>query len=500
LHTGTASLSAFARHAGCPGVAASSVVARVVAALTAGSATVYRSVGARIVGIPRTTSARGHVRRGVHATAATFARFSASAAFAAAQDAAEASPVSSGVVAADVVIQVELTSSAGHESDAESKTNLEHTELHGLERCARHLPSQFPNFHRTGRNFSRVKSCTHATDFPIVGFLTLTPWVTAEARVSLPRIVTHIYRIGADENGLGARLGPLVVTAVLARVSEEGSLAIGSRLPESIQQDLGDSKQLVSHADFRLGEAWARALCGGAASSPAELFSQLSLEGASLLRQPCPEQGILQCWSESGETFDAPNELVERLNGHRAALESRGVEIVAVKTSVICTKVLNAARDQGKNRFVSDLHAMERLVLELRKAAGQDVHAVCGKVGGMSEYSMFFGPLSYYLHAILDQGAAQSGYRFPGVGELYFVRDADAHDVLVMLASLVGKWVRELLMARVARHYQPDAPPAERPSGYHDPLTEKFVAASALTRKRRKIPLTCFERARDQNE
>jgi hypothetical protein len=60
--------------------------------------------------------------------------------------------------------------------------------------------------------------------------------------------------------------------------------------------------------------------------------------------------------------------------------------------------------------------------------------------------------------------------------------------------------VRELLMARVARHYQPDAPPAERPSGYHDPLTDKFVAASALARKRRKIPVTCFERARDENE
>jgi ribonuclease HII len=312
--------------------------------------------------------------------------------------------------------------------------------------------------------------------------------------------VTHVYRIGADENGLGARLGPLVVTAVLARVSSDGERVIGRRLPKRIRQDLGDSKQLVSHADFRLGEAWARALSNGAPRSPAELFSQLSLEGTGALREPCPQQGLEQCWAETGEAFDAPDELVDRVRGHRAALEGRGIEIVAVKTSVICTKRLNAARDEGKNRFVSDLHAMERLVLGLRKTAGQDVHAVCGKVGGMNEYSKFFGPLSYYLHAILAQGAARSGYRFPGVGELHFVRDADAHDVLVMLASLVGKWVREVMMARVARHYEPDASPDQRPSGYHDPFTTRFVAASALLRKQREIPSTCFERARDANE
>ena len=30
------------------------------------------------------------------------------------------------------------------------------------------------------------------------------------------------FRIGADENGLGPRLGPMIVTAVLARVTPEG--------------------------------------------------------------------------------------------------------------------------------------------------------------------------------------------------------------------------------------------------------------------------------------
>src|SRR5690349_6065198 len=70
------------------------------------------------------------------------------------------------------------------------------------------------------------------------------------------------FRIGVDENGLGARLGPLVVTAVLARVTERGARVISRRPPKRLSADLGDSKQLVSHKDIALGEAWARALAG----------------------------------------------------------------------------------------------------------------------------------------------------------------------------------------------------------------------------------------------
>jgi hypothetical protein len=141
---------------------------------------------------------------------------------------------------------------------------------------------------------------------------------------------------------------------------------------------------------------------------------------------------------------------------------------------------------------------MERLVLALRQQVGQDVTAVCGKVGAMANYSRFFGPLGGWLHAVLEQRPERSAYRFPGVGELRFIQDADGHDPLVMLASLVGKWVRELLMARIARFYAEGLVDAalREPSGYNDPLTARFVEASALARAKRRIPQTCFERAR----
>jgi ribonuclease HII len=313
----------------------------------------------------------------------------------------------------------------------------------------------------------------------------------------MPTLAPAVHRIGVDENGLGAQLGPLIVTGVLARVDERGTRALGRRLPKAIRADLDDSKRLVSHSDVSLGEAWTRVLFDNALESPDALLDRLLLEDRPSRTAPCPNHVASQCWAEVGEGFVADAELCQRVQAHRDALAERGVVLVSVRSSVWCTKRLNEARARGVNRFVADLHAMEDLVLQLRKEAGANLIGTCGKVGGIGAYGKFFGPLSHFLHSVLEEGQAKSAYYFPNVGEISFVRDADAQDPLVMLASLVGKYVRELLMARIARFYPEQHDSAAPPSGYHDPVTQAFVASTALTRRRAKIPSTCFVRDRD---
>ena len=304
------------------------------------------------------------------------------------------------------------------------------------------------------------------------------------------------FHIGADENGLGSRLGPMIVTAVLAEATDEGERFLSRKLPKRMREDLDDSKRLMTHTDVGIGEAWARALTGDRASSPAELFELLSLEGTGKLQEPCPKSAHRQCWSVGRETFSATDEQCARAQKHVATFAQKGVKLLEVRTSVVCTQQLNENRDRGINRFVSDLHAMERLVLRLQGSAGAPVHAVCGKVGGIGEYGKFFGPLAGWLHATIVEGQAESAYQFPKLGRLRFLRDADASAPLVMLASLVGKYVRELFMSRIASHYPADDD-TPRPSGYHDPVTAAFVERTALMRKKQKLPDRCFERERD---
>lgn len=302
--------------------------------------------------------------------------------------------------------------------------------------------------------------------------------------------------VGIDENGLGARLGPLVVTAVCATVDARGARLLSRRLPAAFDTLLGDSKALVAHGDVALGEAWARALVP-TAQTPAELLEALCLEPAELRRAPCPSAAVAnQCWASVDAPFVAKDAQLKAVARQLRWLAARGVTGVGARSLLICSKRLNTLRSAGISRFSADLHAMETLTLAFREQHGSELRAVCGKVGGMGAYGRFFGPLAGRLHVVMDEGAAQSGYRFPGLGELWFVRDADATAPLVMLASLVGKYVRELMMARIVAHHREHTPELPAVSGYHDPATSRFVAASALARRERAFPDGCFERER----
>jgi hypothetical protein len=99
------------------------------------------------------------------------------------------------------------------------------------------------------------------------------------------------------------------------------------------------------------------------------------------------------------------------------------------------------------------------------------------------------------MHTALVEGRARSEYLVPGVGRLAFVRDADETHLIVGLASLVGKWARDHLMRRVIRFHKTHAPEAPDASGYHDPVTTKFIAATKLVRKRLRVEQACFERS-----
>jgi ribonuclease HII len=308
-------------------------------------------------------------------------------------------------------------------------------------------------------------------------------------------------RIGIDENGLGPRLGPLVVTAVVASVDGEGHKRVQSRPRGALRTRLGDSKRLVAYGDSALGEAWARAIARRMgqkeALEPDELVRVLSLDGAEALRAPCPGDHIEQCWGTSGESFVAEPKLLADVERDLAKLDGQGIRVIRAACVVTCTRRLNEGIARGLTRFHVDLHAMERLALDARARAPADVIATCGKVGGFDRYPAAFGPMNGRLHAIAAEGRALSEYSVPGLGSIAFVRDAEDRHLLVGMASLVGKWVRDLLMARIVRYHRglsPHLPDLPNASGYHDPVTTRFIQATSLARKKRALPDDCFER------
>lgn len=303
--------------------------------------------------------------------------------------------------------------------------------------------------------------------------------------------------MGIDENGLGPRLGPLVVTAVSALCADapRESWTLPRR---GLRSRLDDSKRLVSYRDNALGEAWARAIARRMgrvdAASPDAVIATLSIDNPGNLRAPCPIGHADQCWGTRGEDFCATPELVALVEEDLAGFDARGATVNRAVCAITCVRRLHEADARGFSRLHVDLHAMERLAHDARRHSGCDVDVTCGKVGGYDCYQSAFGPTRSFECTPLVEGRARSEYAINGLGRIAFVRDADGSHPLVAMASLVGKWVRDVLMARVVRHYRDDDDSLPDASGYNDTTTTRFIEGTRPRRELTSLPRECFER------
>ncbi len=304
-----------------------------------------------------------------------------------------------------------------------------------------------------------------------------------------------VHCVGIDENGLGARLGPLVVTAVAARVTPAGLRAIDAwheRAPEPL---LDDSKRVVAHGEVRLAEAWARVLIGEHLTKPSELVEAVSALPTKQLKQRCPSNAVGQCWHLHRERFKANEYLLGDVKRVLRKLEKAGIAPLRVWSRLVCTAELNSRGQLGENRFLVDLHSMEELMLQIAESLQAPIRFVGGKVGGRNGYLQHYAQISARQPEVVSESQASSVYRAASLGELRFVRDADATHPLVMLASLVGKYLREIFVERIGRHFGSELAELRRPSGYHDPVTARFADATAGLRAETAFPQACFERA-----
>lgn len=305
--------------------------------------------------------------------------------------------------------------------------------------------------------------------------------------------------VGVDENGLGPILGPLVTTALsleVARYTPERLLGIGRAL------GIDDSKATAGFGQMAVAEGLALALVEQLSGRPIAdvdaFFECLLLDPPAHLQRPCPARTSAQCWSTP---LALPCFGGDPATGHTTlrGLMKRGVHMRHARSAVACTGMLNARLAAGQSRVEVDLELMERLVLDARRETGIALRAICGMVGGIRNYP---AKMRHFPKEGVTAQRALAGtlaYDVAGIGHVRFEIDADARHLPVALASMVGKYVRELWMHRQNRFYRDQDPALTEVSGYHDPVTRRFIAASASLRARLGVDDACFVRksARD---
>jgi ribonuclease HII len=306
-------------------------------------------------------------------------------------------------------------------------------------------------------------------------------------------------QIGIDENGLGSQLGPMIVTAVRLEIDRAKVANHAALVRATERAGIGDSKAVCSHGSMASAEAMVLSLfeshLGIVPVSLDALVQDVGLDDHAALRTDCPSgEASVACFGDPIALPAFGPGPSDRDRATSRALARSGVRLAGVRVGVLCAKRIHLAKRAGRSRFDLDLATMTRLAAAVRgEANGPEVTVLCGKVGARKSYASALESLSPIV-GILDERRDLSSYRLPGFGQVSFVLDGDATEPAIGLASLVGKYVRELWMHRINQYWLRAVPTAVSASGYHDPVTARLVSATTLARKARGIPDECFAR------
>ncbi len=302
--------------------------------------------------------------------------------------------------------------------------------------------------------------------------------------------------MGVDENGLGPRLGPLVATSVALEVPRYARSPLCNR---GLALGLTDSKETGGFGRMGFAESVALALvkraCSRLPSSADELIDSVAPDSRRSLRACCPDLPTAgQCWAVDlqlpafGGDPAYGEELVDRLVGRSA------LRVVDAQSRIACAGVLNAKLAAGTNKLAVDLELFEDLITSVQASHGSPLLAVCGMVGGIRDYASRLTRFEASRVHPLKGRRGQRRLAVDGLGEIRFEVDADARHLPVALASILGKYVREICMHRIGAFYQQGKPGLKLASGYHDPVTTRFIAETEPSRRRLGIAADCFRR------